>query len=79
MCPVRMVLWGVLIQTVLLHRDLCPTFLGGNRQCFYILLFGKALRCPYKRLVNYKFLLYNENTLRYIYAKLEEKLQKTLG
>jgi len=36
----------------------------------------KALRCPYKRLVKYKSLMYNENTIIYGYAKLEDKLQK---
>ena len=29
-------------------------------------------------LVNYKCLMYNENTIRYVYAKLEEKLQNGL-
>ena len=29
-----------------------------------IFLFWEALRCTYKRLVNYKFLVYNEDTLR---------------
>ena len=44
---------------------------GRNRQHFNILLFGEALRCPNIRLVNYKFLVYNEDTLRYVYAKLD--------
>jgi len=43
-----------------------------------MLLFGDALRYPYKRPVNYKFLLYNEDTLRYIPAKFEEAAKQCL-
>ena len=43
-----------------------------NRPNVNILLFGEVPRC----LTNdYKVLVYNENTLRYICAKLEEKLE----
>jgi len=43
-----------------------------NWHKFNILFFGEALTCPYKKHVNYKFLVDNENTLRYICAKLNE-------
>ena len=51
---------------------------GGTRPNVYILLFGEVLRGPYKRPVNYTFLVYNENTHKYIYVKLEEKLLKSV-
>ena len=48
--------------------------------CFSLTLcFLGPLRCLQKRLANYKFLVYNENTFRHIYAKLEEKLQNKIG
>ena len=45
---------------------------GRNRPNVNILLFREVLRCFTK---DYKVLVYNENTLRYICAKLEEKLE----
>ena len=38
--------------------------------CFF---FWEAMKCLCKRQVNYTFLVYNEDTLRYVYAKLKEK------
>ena len=51
---------------------------GRNRQNFYILFLGEAMRSPYKSLVTYNCIVYNEDTLRYVYAKFEEKLQKSI-
>ena len=38
---------------------------GRNWQYFNISLFWEALRCPYKRLVNYNFFMYLEDILRH--------------
>jgi len=51
---------------------------GRTRLNVHILLFGEALRCPYKWAVNYTFLVYNENTHIYNYVKLEEKLPRSV-
>jgi len=38
------------------------------------LVFCGALRCPYKGQINFKFLVYRENTLVYVYANVGGKM-----
>ena len=39
--------------------------------------FLEVLICPCKILVNYNCLVYNDDTVRYVYAELGEKLHNT--
>jgi len=80
----RLVLWGVLILLAPIQRSPqefvsqdMPKAQAKTETYFNIWFSGRGQWdvLPYKRLVNYTFLVCNENTLRYVYAKLKEKLQ----